>query len=57
MIKVRQLSIKYDTDYGIDKRSGWTSTINGHTQTQFVSLWESLFELITTILFDTWDED
>lgn len=27
--KLKNVSVEYDTDYGVDKRSGWSICVNG----------------------------
>jgi hypothetical protein len=35
--QVKSISIEYDKDYGIDKRTGWSLCINGNVVNQFES--------------------
>ncbi len=34
-IKIKNLIIDYDKDYGIDNKTGWSIAIDGHYITQF----------------------
>lgn len=59
ILKVTQFSMEYDTNYGIDKQTGWTCTVNGVSpwnEYQFVSFWKALLNGLKTIFFNEWDQ-
>lgn len=41
---IRQIKLEWDHSYGIDKRSGWTVTINGCVVVQLSPLWVALWK-------------
>lgn len=47
MKSFKSLRIEYDTDYGIDKRTGWSATVDGVVVVQFeVSMMAMLAKLM-----------
>jgi hypothetical protein len=40
---IRSFRIEYDRDYGIDRRSGWTTTVNGIVCVELTSLLRAVF--------------
>jgi hypothetical protein len=43
--RIGRMVVEYDRDYGIDRRTGWSSAVRGHYVAQFVSLPAALLAL------------
>lgn len=45
---MRQRSLEYRFEYGLDKRTGWTAVVDGRVIVQFVSFWRALWVFVFT---------
>ena len=44
MLGCRRFELRYDSDYGIDRRSGWTVTVDGSVAAQLMPTPEAALE-------------